>query len=208
MSKIAWDNPEDRIYEAGVDRGVLYLPDYRAVPWNGLTSIDVKSVGGDTKPLYFDGVKIYDVTTIGDFAATIKAVTYPDEFSEMDGIVEWDEGISFDNQPRKTFCLSYRTLIGDANEGLKLGYKIHIVYNLTAEIDTTSYKTFDSNVAVTDLSWNVTSVPEHVPGFRPTARVIIDSRKITPANLAIVETMLYGTEYEDARIPTITDIMS
>ena len=40
-----------------------------------------------------------------------------------------------------------------------------------------------------------------VPGYKPTARLIITSTKVDPAKLKALEDILYGTEDQDARLP-------
>ncbi len=43
MTRLVWDQLGDRVYETGLDRGVLYFTDGGGVPWNGLTSVEERS---------------------------------------------------------------------------------------------------------------------------------------------------------------------
>lgn len=193
MDRITWDQPDERTYESGVDRGVLYPPDVSGVPWNGLTSVEGDESSGDVSSYYFDGSKYLDTRSPSDFSATLKAMTYPDEFLEFDGVSEISSGgLFFDSQPvTKTFGLSYRTRIGDALSG-NAGYKIHLAYNLTAKSDNKAFATIGGSASASDFSWTITGVPEVLGGIRPTAHVFLDSRKLDPDLLAGIEDILYG----------------
>lgn len=197
MSRLVWDRVGDRRYETGVDRGVLYLPDGRGVPWNGITEVqEDKNVEVVTH--YFDGVAYLNTRYPGDYSATLRAVTFPDEFLQFDGYAEAENNpMLLDNQPvEDTFSISYRTLIGDDIQGLSRGYKIHIVYNLTATPESTAYKTLSSSNSPNDLSWTLTAIPEHVPGYRPTAHVIFDSTRLDSYLMKQLEDILYGRGVE------------
>ncbi len=79
MPRLVWDKIGDRFYETGLDKGVLYLSDGSAVPWNGLTSV-VENTGKESTPVYYDGTKVNDIIVLGDFSASMRAFTYPEEF--------------------------------------------------------------------------------------------------------------------------------
>jgi hypothetical protein len=189
---IVWDRVEDRIYETGLDRGVLYLPDGSAVPWNGLTSV-IESFDKETQPVYFDGMKISDCVVLGDFSATMTAVTYPDEFVELEGLAPAKQGLFYSDQMPQTFGLCYRTKIGDGLVGDEAGYKLHIIYNITAIPSDKTYASAGADPSLVPFEWKLTAVPEELPGFRPTAHIVIDSRDVDPWLLEDLETMLYGT---------------
>src|SRR5580765_2617317 len=140
MSVLIWDTAGSKVYETGLDKGVLYLSDGSAVPWNGLTSI-VEKFDKESESVYYDGMKITDLVYLGDFAATLKAITYPDQFIELDGYGFLRQGMYVGNQLPKTFSLSYRTRIGNDVDGDVAGYKIHILYNLTAIPTDRTYNT-------------------------------------------------------------------
>lgn len=215
MSRITWDDVGERRYETGVDRGVFYsttelVGTYTlgpgcmfdsvfeeqpiGYPWNGIVSVDIQEEGLTSTPIYFDGKKIMDVIVSGDFSATLKAFTFPDEFIEFDGFSELGNSIWADDQPRKTFGLSYRTMSGsDLSSNGPDTYKVHILYNLIAIPETINYQTIDTNIEPIEFSWKLTSVPEVVSGIRPTAHIILDSTDIDSTTLQIIEDILYGT---------------
>lgn len=207
MSVLTWDTVGARVYETGLDRGVLYLSDGSAVPWNGLTSIDEK-FDKDVESVYYDGTKITDLVSLGDFSATLKAITYPDEFVELDGYGFLRQGMYVGNQLPQTFSLSYRTQIGNDVDGNAAGYKIHIVYNLTAIPNDRSYNTISDDVGVVEFEWDISSVPQDVPGFRPTAHIIFNTLDLEPDLLTYIEEKLYGSEHIDASLMSISDLVS
>lgn len=194
MSRLAWDKVGERRYEIGVDRGVLYLPDGSAAAWNGLTSVDEDNSSIEVTSYWFDGVKYLDTRTANDYTASLKALTYPKEFFPFDGVEQFASRMYLSDQPvGDYFGLSYRTRIGtDNNENF--GYKIHILYNLTAQPDTKSYATLSNAATPSELSWKITGVPEHAPGFRHTAHVIIDTTEINPFLVRDIEALLYGAD--------------
>lgn len=203
MAILTWDDVGDRLFETGVRKGVLYTADGHGVPWNGLISVE-SNESDSAEPVYFDGIKFNDIVTPGDFTASITAFTYPDEFLAFEGILEDQDGFFILNQPRaRAFGLSYQTLVGDDISGPESGYKIHILYNLIAIPSTTSYKTLGDSVEPLEFQWSITAIPEEIDGYRPTAHVVIDSRKMDPYLLADIETILYGEDSADEL--TITD---
>lgn len=193
MTKLVWDGVGDRVFETGLDRGVLYMPDGSGVPWSGLTSI-IEKPGNKSRATYFDGQKINDLARVGDYSATMKAITYPDEFLEIEGSVLSPAGVFFNNQPPQVFALSYRTKIGDDVQGDAAGYKIHILYNVTAIASDVERSTNTMEIDPVEFEWDIYAVPEEAPGFRPTAHVTVDSRKVDAALLAEIEDRLYGSE--------------
>jgi hypothetical protein len=207
MSILVWDKVGTRVYETGLDRGVLYLPDGSAVPWNGLTSV-VEKFDKDMSPVYYDGVKISDLVSLGDFSGSMKAVTYPEEFVEIEGFGFLRKGLALGDQVPQTFGLSYRTRIGNDIDGDNVGYKIHIIYNVTAIPNDRAHETITSDTSVVEFEWDISTIPEEIPGFRPTAHVILSSVEIEPALLAYIEERLYGTEEVDASLIGINDLIS
>jgi len=205
MSTLEWDKIGDRIYEAGVSKGVLYTEDFFGVAWNGLTSIEESSVN-EVEEFFFDGVKYADIVTVGDFRGTIRAITYPDEFLEHEGSYEDQTGFFIMNQPPKKFSMAYRTQIGDDLSGSNSGYKIHILYNLTANPSNKSYESLGSNVDPTLFEWEVSSVPEDIHGYRPASHVVFNSRSMDPFLLKDIEDILYGTEDNDPYLPSLQSL--
>lgn len=206
MPRIVWDKSGEKRYEAGLDRGVLYPGNTMGVPWNGLISVEEKTEEADKRELYFDGVKRGTLVYPGDFAGTLRALTYPDQFLQFDGYEEDNAGIFFDNQPRKTFGLSYRTLVGDDIDGVDLGYKIHILYNLIANPSDVGRETLNENISPGTFSWDLSATPVLYPGKRPTAHITIDSTKTYPAVLQAIEDILYGTASTPARQITLSEL--
>jgi hypothetical protein len=207
MASIVWDKSGDRRYETGLDRGVLYLSDGLAVPWNGLISI-VEKFDKEVSPIYYDGVKVSDIVSLGDFSATMKAVTYPDEFLDLEGNGLLRKGLFVGNQAPKTFNISYRTQVGNDFEGNSVGYKIHIIYNVTAIPSDTTYASITSEQNFVEFEWDISAVPQEVLGFRPTAHIIINSIDLEPELLAYIEEKLYGAERVDPQLISINDLIS
>lgn len=199
MAILTWDSVGTKIYETGIDRGVLYLPTGYGVPWNGLASVTEK-FDISSNPIYFDGMKIQDVLTLGDFSATLKAITYPDEFLPFDGLGSYVNGMYLDNQTSDLFGFSYRTKVGsDQNDDA--GYKIHVVYNASATPSDKTFETISDSLAPMEFEWNITTIPEEIPGYRPTAHFIFDSRKFDAALLVDLEAMLYGSDGSHSFLP-------
>jgi hypothetical protein len=202
MATLVWDQVGDRLYETGVSKGVLYQYNGLGVAWNGLTSIE-ESVDTQVEPVYFDGVKFNDLVTVGDFSAHLKAWTYPDEFMAFEGTLEDESGFYITNQRPDRFCLSYQTLIGDDVKGTESGYKIHVLYNLTAVPSSRNHETMALDVQPLEFEWDISSIPEDIEGYRPTSHVILDSRRIDPHLLSDIEDILYGDDINDPYLPPL-----
>lgn len=201
---LVWDKLGERSYQRGLDRGVLYLQSGKAVVWNGLTEITEKA-NGSSEPVYFDGMKIGESVQTGAFEGTLKAVTYPDEFSLLEGGAEMRHGVLLTNQRPKAFHLSYRTLIGnDLNPDL--GYKIHILYNVFAITADKVNATIDDQLGVEEFEWEITAVPEEIPGFAPTSHFIFDSTKTDPVFLQNIESMVWGNGNAEPDLPSLQDL--
>lgn len=209
MTKLVWDAPGERIFETGVDRGVLYVNGV-AVAWSGLVSVSETSVGGESTPYYLDGVKYLNLLSDTEFTATIEAFTYPDEFAQCDGTIEFDNGLFVTDQDREPFGLSYRSLIGNDIDGVEHGYKIHLVYGALASPSPVSHTTLNESPGAEIFSWSISTTPETAEGFRPTAHYIIDSRKMSPEHLEYLEDILYGRDGTAplvAQIPSLADLL-
>lgn len=206
MSRLVWDQAGQKLYENGVDRGVLFPQNangtYSAgVAWNGLTAVNQSPSGGDANPLYADNIKYLDLRSAEDFGATVEAYTYPDEFAACDGSAEIAPGVMAGQQSRKAFGFSYRTLIGNDTEGDSHGYKIHIIYNATVSPSEKSYGTVNDSPDAINFSWEMTTTPIAVTGFKPTSHIEIDSTKVDSTKLTTLENMLYGAENVDPALP-------
>lgn len=202
MASLVWDQVGDRLYETGISKGVLYKEDGFGVPWNGLTAVE-ESENNEVEPVHFDGIKFNDIVTIGDFTAVLRAFTFPDEFLVYEGTLEDQTGFYVTNQPPGKFGLSYQTKIGNDIIGTEGGYKIHLLYNLTAMPSPKLYSTIDDELEPTEFEWALTGIPEEIENFRPTSHVVLDSRKLDPNLLIDLEGILYGDEDGDARLPSL-----
>lgn len=209
MAKLEWDKTGAHYFENGVDHGVLYpqtdgevsgsVVYGDGVAWNGLTSVTQSPEGAEPSAVYADNIKYLSLLSVEEFNATIEAYTYPDEFAACDGSASLGDGVTIDQQARKTFCLSYRTKIGnDVNSDL--GYKIHIIYGCLAAPSERAYETVNDSPEAMTLSWEISTTPVVVTGFKPTSHLVIDSTKVKSAALKAIEDALYGTETDKAKI--------
>lgn len=206
MATLTWDKPGERIYQTGVDHGVLYLRNNVVVPWNGLISVD-ESPNPELKTFFLDGVKYLQILVPGDYLGTLKAFTYPDEFDEVNGVAAFAPGLVFYDQPAKSFNLSYQTKIGDDLKAEKRGYKIHLLYNVLATPNSYSFETAnDSGASPVEFSWSLTGTPVKINKIKPTVHVAIDSTKTPPDILAAIEAKLYGTVTSNPSFPSIIEI--
>ena len=208
MAALQWHQSGERRYETGVDRGVLYPPEGGAVPWNGLISVD-EIVSRDVKPYYIDGIKFLDHHVPGSYAAKLSAFTYPDEMESLIGIEEYSPGVFIhDQRSPKLFNLSYRTMVGNDVDGMDHAYKIHILYNLLAVLNDTSFSTIGESVEPQAFSWSVYGAPTQMWGIRPTSHISVDSRRITPDLLEDIEEILYGSVTKDPELPGIVEFLT
>lgn len=205
MAQIEWDKSGERFYEAGVDRGVLYPTSGPGVAWNGLVSINDTPSGGETRPYYIDGFKYYNEATSSEFKAVLEAFTYPDVFSRINGS-DRDLALSYEDQPRQEFGLSYRTLVGSDTLGLDRGYKIHIIYNAISEPRNSNFSTVANPADPTNFTWDITARPMAVTGFKPTAHIVWDSTKVGSHKTQELERILYGSSNTTPRLPTISEL--
>lgn len=213
MSKLIWDNAGERLYETGVDRGVLYPIQEgglytKGVVWNGLTAITESPSGAEATPLYADNIKYLNLVSAEDFGCTIEAYMYPDEFAECDGSAEIATGVYAGQQDRKVFGLCYRTILGNDTDSNGHGYKLHLIYGCLASPSEKSYSTVNDSPEANTFSWEVKSTPVNVSGFKPTASLVIDSTKVNAEKLANLEKVLYGSESTEAKLPTPDEVIA
>jgi hypothetical protein len=207
VARVVWGTFGEKFYEVGVDRGVLYVAN-SGYAWNGLTTVTESPSGGEPQPVYIDGVKVINVASSEEFAATVEALNSPAEFAQCDGTVGIQNGLFVTQQPRKQFGLSYRTMVGNDAVGQYGAYKIHIVYNALAGPSQRTRNTMGGNIDLTQFSWEITTLPPIVTGYRPTAHFVIDSRSTPEELLASVEDILYGSEVADATLPSAQDLIA
>ena len=206
MSKLTWDNIGERLFETGVKQGVLYPIQSdgkytKGVAWNGLTAVTESPSGAEATPLYADDIKYLNLLSNEEFGATIEAYTYPDEFAECDGSAELVTGVMIGQQKRKVFGLCYRTTIGNDVDGNDHGYKLHLIYGCLAAPSEKAYSTINDSPEAITFSWEVTTTPVNVEGFKPTSQITIDSTKADPSKLAALEGVLYGGAETEAKLP-------
>lgn len=210
MARLVWDKTGERVYETGVRQGVLYPMADGAYPkgvaWNGLTAVTESPSGAEATPIYADDIKYLNLYSTEEFGATIEAYTYPKEFEECDGSAEIAVGVTIGQQTRKSFGMCYRTVIGNDVENEAHGYKLHIIYGATASPSEKAYATINDSPEAITFSWEVTTVPVNVDGFKPTASLTIDSTKVDSAKLTALEDILYGKDETEARLPLPNEI--
>lgn len=213
MSKLEWDKKTERLYETGVKQGVLYVQKAdgtydNGVAWNGLTAVTENPSGAESNPLYADDIKYIDLRSAEEFGATIEAYTYPDEFAACDGSATVTAGVTIGQQVRKPFGLCYRTTLGNDSEFNDHGYKLHIIYNATASPSEKGYQTINDNPEAITFSWEITTTPVAVTGYKPTASITIDSTKVDATKLETLAGMLYGTAQTEPTLPTPDAVIS
>lgn len=207
MPALKWDQVGDRTYETGVSHGALYLPNESGIydsgfAWNGLVTITEAPTGAASNPHYADNLMYLNLIAAEHFAGTIAAYTYPEEFEQCDGTAAPSVGLAVGQQTRKPFGLSYRTLLGNDLAGTDYGYKIHLVYGALAAPSQKAYGTVNDTPAAIEFSWGITTTPVEVPGFKPSAKISIDSSKVSAAHLASLEDILYGKDAVTGTTPS------
>lgn len=211
MTALAWDQTGERLYETGVDHGVLYIADnglYEdGVAWNGLTAVTESPEGAEPSALYADNIKYLNLLSAEEFKATIEAYTYPDEFMQCDGAVEAYQGVMVTQQDRKTFGLCYRTILGNDVDSNDFGYKLHLIWGAKAAPSEKAFATVNDTPEAITFSWEVSTTPVAVTDLKPTAHMVINSTQVDPDNLASLEEALYGTESTDPRLPLPDEVI-
>ena len=213
MAVLQWDQVGERLYETGVDRGVLYIPDengdyINGYAWNGLTTVTESPSGAEASPQYADNIKYLNLVSAEEFGATIEAFTYPDEFAQCDGTVLVN-GVMIGQQGRKTFGLCYRTRVGNDLDGTDHGYKLHLIYGALAAPSEKAYGTINDSPEAITFSWEVSSTPVDAGGsYKPTSLIVVDSTQVGATELAALEDILYGTVGDDPRLPLPAEVLS
>jgi hypothetical protein len=213
MAKLVWDELGHRFYETGVDHGVLYMPDSKGVyvdgvAWNGLTAVTESPSGASPNAQYADNIKYLNLFSAEEFAATVEAFTYPDEFAEYDGLAVPIPGVAVGQQPRKMFGLSYRTRYGNDIEGEAYGYKLHLLYGCTASPSEKAYQTINDSPAAIAFSWSVATNPVAVTGMRPTSLLTVNSSDVSSDDLTALEQILYGGEGVNPVLPHPDEVIT
>lgn len=211
MSKLVWDQAGEKLYETGIEHGVLYLQTSgttydKGVAWNGLISVSESPSGAEENALYADDTKYLSLRSKEEFGATVEAYMYPDEFMECDGTKSLAAGVYIGQQNRKPFGLSYKTILGNDTLLDEYGYKLHIIYGCTASPSSKDYQTINDSPEAITFSWEITTIPVPVTGAKDTATIVIDSTKVDSDKLAALEKILYGDENTEPRLPLPDEI--
>lgn len=210
MPRLTWDDLGKRFYETGVKQGVLYPQVGGAYPkgvaWNGLTAVTESPSGAEPTALYADDIKYLELISNEEFGCTIEAYTYPDEFKACNGEATLAEGVTIGQQTRVPFGFCYKTVLGNDEKKNDYGYKLHLVYGATASVSEKAFQTINDSPEAITFSWEVTTTPVAVKGFKPTAILTIDSTTIAPEKLTALEDILYGKETVEARLPLPDEI--
>ena len=213
MSALVWDQTGETLYETGTKKGVLYPMSEngtypKGVAWNGLTAVTESPSGAEATDLYADDIKYLSLMSAEEFGGTIEAYMYPDEFAECDGSAEPTAGVTIGQQSRKAFGMSYVTTIGNDVKGNDYGYKIHLIYGMKVSPSERGYQTINDSPEAITFSWEFTTVPVNVTGFKPTACITIDSTKVNAEKLKTLEDKLYGAESTEAQLPLPDEVIS
>lgn len=212
MAALTWDNVGERFYETGVDRGVLYLPNNgvydTGYAWNGLTTITESPSGAEATAQYADNIKYLNLLSTEEFGATIEAYTYPSQFALCDGTALPEPGVAIGQQSRKSFGLSYRTKLGNDVSYNDYGYKLHLIYGAMAAPSEKAYATVNDSPEAITFSWEITTTPVSVTGYKPTALLTIDSSQVSASSLTALENALYGTAGTSARLPLPDEVIA
>lgn len=212
MAKLEWDKSGERLFETGVSKGVLYVQEGAAYPagvaWNGLTAVTESPSGAEATALYADDIKYLNLTSAEEFGGTIEAYMYPDEFKACNGEADLIAGVSIGQQARKPFGFCYRTTIGNDTTGNDHGYKLHLIYGALASVSEKAYATINDSPEAITFSWEFSTTPVNVSGYKPTSLLVIDSTKVDKSKLTALEAVLYGSESGEARLPLPDEVAS
>lgn len=212
MAMLVWDKTGERYYETGVDKVALYVQENgtypKGVAWNGVTAITESPSGAEPTPLYADNIKYLNLISAEELALSIEAYQSPEEFDVCDGTASPVAGLNIGQQDRKTFGLAYRTLIGNDTDGNNHGYALHLVYGCLAAPSEKAHNTVNDSPEATTLSWEVSTTPVAVTGFKPTSSLEINSTKVDKSKLAALEAMLFGSADSEASLPMPDEVIT
>lgn len=214
MAILEWDKTGEREYHLGTKKGVLYPQDKsgaypKGVAWSGLTAVTASPDGSEPTDLYADDIKYASIRSAETFGFTIEAYMYPTEFEVCDGSAEIVPGVTLGQQHRTPFGFSWVTTVGtdSASEDAD-GYIIHLVWNATASPSEQSYETINDSPDAITFSWECDTTPVSVTGFKPSAHMEINSRKVDAEKLKKLEEKLYGTVDAEATLPTPDEVIT
>lgn len=215
MAKLVWDADGARKFTMGVDHGVLFKKKTgsgatgydKGVAWNGLTGVTESPSGAEPTDLWADNLKYARLISGEDYGMTVEAYYYPDEWKECDGSAQVAKGVSIGMQKRVPFGFSWQTKIGN-DQDPDAGYIIHIVWNATAQPSERSHETVNDSPDAMTFSWECSTVPTNVTGYKPTAVMEIDSTTVDADKLAKLEAKLYGDSSNEPTLPTPDEVIA
>lgn len=212
MSKLVWDQTGDRLYETGVEQVALYQQSGGAYPkgvaWNGVTALNISPSGAEPTALYANNRKYLTLMSVEELGFTIEAYTYPDEWAECDGSATVVPGVYIGQQPRKPFGLVAKTMIGNDTEGIKHGYKLHIIYGALASPSEQENATINDSPEAKTMSWECSTTPVNVANFEPTSYICIDSTTVAAEKLTALEKILYGDATAEPKLPLPDEVFT
>ena len=214
MAKLVWDAIGEHKYETGVDHVALYKPNAQkkyvgGVAWNGVSSISESPSGADSNPIYADNIKYLDLRSAEEFGATVECYTYPPEFAECNGEAIVTNGVVIGQQSRKTFGLAYRSIVGNDLQGNDFAYKLHLIYGATASPSEKQYSTVNDSPEAGTFSFELTTTPIAVKGYKNTASLTIDTSLFADkTKITALENKLFGTEQDEPELPTPEEVFT
>ena len=212
MSKLVWDQTGDRLYETGIEQVAVYQQSGGAHPkgvaWNGVTALNLSPSGAEPTALYANNRKYLTLMSVEELGFTIEAYTYPDEWAECDGSATVVPGVYIGQQPRKPFGLVAKTMIGNDTEGIKHGYKLHLIYGALASPSEQENATINDSPEAKTMSWECSTTPINVANFEPTSYICIDSTTVDGAKLTALEKILYGDAAAEPKLPLPDEVFT
>lgn len=214
--RLTWDETGERLYETGVKKAVIYPAGTGEAAgtypmgyvWNGISSVSESPSGAEANAIYADDIKYLELRSAEEFGATVEAYMYPEVFAQCDGSASVASGVMIGQQTRKRFGLCYRTVLGNDVDTDNYGYKLHLIYNAMAAPSERQYQTVNDSPEAISFSWELTTTPINVEGYKPTSTLVIDSTKADPTKLESLEDILYGTSSTDPRLPLPAEVIA
>lgn len=214
MSRLKWDQIGERLYTTGVEQAAVYVQgsngEYGAgEAWNGLTAVSESPTGAEVTALWANDTKYGELVSAEEFAGSIEAYMYPDGFKACNGEATVVKGFTIGQQARMPFGMVYKSLIGNDVMGTAYGYELNIVYGARVTPSEKAHNTVNESPEAGTMSWEFTTTPVDIPGFKPSAKLTFNSTEVDAEKLAALEAILYGSDdTEDAaRLPLPEEII-
>lgn len=205
MSKLNWDEDGQRLWETGIKKVALYVHDRdtstygTGIAWNGVQTLNESPSGAEATALYADDIKYGEIRSSEEFGGTIECYTFPPEFKACDGGASPVAGMKIGQQTRTKFGLAYVSTIGNDEDGIDHGYKLHLVYNATASPAERSHATINESPEAETISYEFTTTPVTVGtingvAYKPTSHIEIDSTQFTEAKMNSLMDKIFGRD--------------